>query len=201
MTTIYTQRADVHIRWMIRRDMPEVQAIENASFDSPWSEEEFIRSLRNRNFIGMVAETGEKIVGYMIYELHRNRLEILNLAVHGEHKLSPQRRTRIDAAVCERNEIAHYWLKACGFTAVVILRDHYEEIAADAYLFRLTYGEAAGDPANYPRPKCRRTNSTRSRLACSKRSAGVIPITERGGLRLNSGRRPRTCRKGASLRR
>ena len=158
MTTIYTQRADVHIRWMIRRDMPEVQAIENASFDSPWSEEEFIRSLRNRNCIGMVAETGEKIVGYMIYELHRNRLEILNLAVHGEHrrsgvgssmiaklygKLSPQRRTRIDAAVCERNEVAHYWLKACGFTAVEILRDHYEEITADAYLFRLTYGEAA----------------------------------------------------------
>jgi ribosomal-protein-alanine N-acetyltransferase len=158
MSVIISRRADVHIRWMIRRDMPEVQAIENASFDSPWSEEEFIRSLRQRNCIGMVAEIGEKIVGYMIYELHRNRLEILNLAVHGEHrrsgvgssmiaklygKLSPQRRTRIDAAVCERNEVAHYWLKACGFTAVEILRDHYEEIAADAYLFRLVYGDAA----------------------------------------------------------
>lgn len=158
MSVIISRRADVHIRWMIRRDMPEVQAIENASFDSPWSGYEFIRSLRNRNCICMVAETGEKIVGYMIYELHRNRLEILNLAVHGEHrrsgvgssmiaklygKLSTQRRTRIDAAVCERNEVAHYWLKACGFTAVEILRDYYEEITADAYLFRLVYGEAA----------------------------------------------------------
>lgn len=158
MSVIISRRADVHIRWMIRRDMPEVQAIENASFDSPWSGDEFIRCLRQRNCIGMVAEIGEKIVGYTIYELHRNRLEILNLAVHGEHrrsgvgssmiaklysKLSPQRRTRIDAAVCERNENAHYWLKACGFTAIEILRDHYEEITADAYLFRLVYGDAA----------------------------------------------------------
>lgn len=158
MSIIISRRADVHIRWMIRRDMPEVLQIEEQSFEFPWPEEDFIRCLRQRNCIGMVAEIGEKIVGYTIYELHRNRLEILNLAVHGEHrrsgvgssmiaklygKLSPQRRTRIVAAVCERNEIAHYWLKACGFTAVVILRDHYEEIAADAYLFRLAYGEAA----------------------------------------------------------
>jgi len=158
MSVIISRRADVHIRWMIRRDMPEVLQIEEQSFEFPWSEENFIRCLRQRNCIGMVAEIGEKIVGYTIYELHRNRLEILNLAVHGEHrrsgvgssmiaklysKLSPQRRTRIDAAVCERNENAHYWLKACGFTAIEILRDHYEEITADAYLFRLVYGDAA----------------------------------------------------------
>lgn len=158
MSVIISRRADVHIRWMIRRDMPQVMAIEITAYEYPWAEEDFIRCLRQRNCIGMVAETGDKIVGYMIYELHRNRLEILNLAVHGEHrrsgvgssmiaklygKLSPQRRTRIDAAVCERNEVAHYWLKACGFTAVEILRDYYEEITADAYLFRLVYGEAA----------------------------------------------------------
>lgn len=158
MTTIYTQRADVYIRWLINRDMPAVLDIENDSFPFAWTREDFRNALRQRNCMAMVAEIGDKIVGYMIYELHRNRLEILNLAVHGEHrrsgvgssmiaklygKLSPQRRTRIVAAVCERNEVAHYWLKACGFTAVEILRDYYEEITADAYLFRLVYGEAA----------------------------------------------------------
>ena len=42
----------VHIRWMIRRDMPEVLAIEHASFEYPWCEEEFLRVLRQRNCIG-----------------------------------------------------------------------------------------------------------------------------------------------------
>ena len=47
---------NVHIRWMIRRDMPEVLQIERTSFEYPWSEEDFIRCLRQRNCIGMVAE-------------------------------------------------------------------------------------------------------------------------------------------------
>ena len=33
----------MNIRWMIRRDMPEIVAIEAKSFLYPWSEDEFIR--------------------------------------------------------------------------------------------------------------------------------------------------------------
>ena len=44
-------QARVHIRWMIRRNMPEVLAIEHASQDFPWCEEEFLRVLRQRNRI------------------------------------------------------------------------------------------------------------------------------------------------------
>ena len=66
MSTVPTPKAQVrvHIRWMIRRDMPEVLAIEHASFEFPWCEEEFLRVLRQRNCIGMVAEYGERVVGY-----------------------------------------------------------------------------------------------------------------------------------------
>src|SRR4029078_10231989 len=53
----------VHIRWMIRRDMAEVVDVERASFEFPWFEEEFIRCLRQRNCIGMVAEHAERVVG------------------------------------------------------------------------------------------------------------------------------------------
>ena len=80
----------VHIRWMIRRDMPEVLDIENRSFEFAWTEEDFIRCLRQRNCIGMVAEHDERVVGFMIYELHKNRLHILNFAVHS--RLPPPRR-------------------------------------------------------------------------------------------------------------
>ena len=76
----------VHIRWMIRRDMPEVIQIEKGSFEFPWCEDDFIRCLRQRNCIGMVAEQGERVVGFMIYELHKTRLHVLNFAVAPEHR-------------------------------------------------------------------------------------------------------------------
>ena len=72
---------NVHIRWMIRRDMPEVLSIEQSSFEFPWSEEDFIRCLRQRNCIGMVAEYDERVVGFMIYELHKDQLHVLNFSV------------------------------------------------------------------------------------------------------------------------
>ncbi len=74
----------VHIRWMIRRDMPSVLAIEQECFEFPWYEDDFVRCLRQRNCIGMVAEASERVVGFMIYELHKHRLHVLNFAVH-EH--------------------------------------------------------------------------------------------------------------------
>src|SRR4249919_4352850 len=75
------EQVRVHIRWMIRRDMPEVLQAEQESFEFAWTEEDFLRCLRQRNCIGMVAEQGEKVVGFMIYELHKSKLHILNFAV------------------------------------------------------------------------------------------------------------------------
>ncbi len=75
------QEIRVHIRWMIRRDMAEVLQIERESFEFPWVDEDFIRCLRQRNCIGMVAEHEGRVVGFMIYELHRTRIHVLNFAV------------------------------------------------------------------------------------------------------------------------
>ena len=72
---------NVHIRWMIRRDMAEVLDIEQASFEFPWLEEDFLRCLRQRNCIGMVAEFDERVVGFMVYELHKEQLHVLNFSV------------------------------------------------------------------------------------------------------------------------
>jgi len=76
----------VHIRWMIRRDMPEVLQIERHSFDYPWTEDDFFNCLRQRNCIGMVAEHGDRVVGFMIYELHKTRIHVLNFAVAEAHR-------------------------------------------------------------------------------------------------------------------
>jgi ribosomal-protein-alanine N-acetyltransferase len=151
------QRLRLHIRWMIRRDMSEVLSIENSGFEFPWSEDDFIRCLRQRNCIGMVAEHDERVVGFMIYELHKTRLHILNFAtakdlrrrgVAGQMveklvgKLSSQRRTRILLEVRETNLDAQLFFRGQGFRAVTVLRDFYDDTTEDAYLMQFRYRPA-----------------------------------------------------------
>lgn len=158
------QQVCVHIRWMIRRDMPEVLEIENSSFEFPWSEDDFIRCLRQRNCIGMVAEYDERVVGFMIYELHKNQLHILNFSVHPEFrrrgigrqmaakligKLSHQRRNRILLEVRETNLAAQLFFRDEGFRAVTVLRDFYDDTTEDAYLMQYRYQPSA-DEAGFP---------------------------------------------------
>lgn len=155
MPTVESNQTCVHIRWMIRRDMPMVLAIEESSFEFPWSEEEFIRCLRQRNCIGMVAEMNDEVVGFMIYELHKNRLHLLNFAVNSSMrrsaigsammdklvgKLSSDRRNRILLEVRETNLDAQLFFRQLGFKAISVLRDFYEDTTEDAYLmqYRLT---------------------------------------------------------------
>ena len=144
-------QARVHIRWMIRRDMPEVLQAEQLSFEYAWNEEDFLRCLRQRNCIGMVAEHGEKVVGFMIYELHKNKLHILNFAVHPAwrrhnvgsqmvakliSKLSSHRRTRITLEVRETNLHAQLFFRKQEFRALRVLRSFYEDSGEDAFLMQ-----------------------------------------------------------------
>jgi ribosomal-protein-alanine N-acetyltransferase len=145
---------------MIRRDMPEVLHTEQQSFEFAWTEEDFLRCLRQRNCIGMVAEQGEKVVGFMIYELHKAKLHILNFAVHPSYrrygvgsqmvaklisKLSSHRRTRISLEVRETNLVAQLFFSRQGFRAMRVLRAYYEDSGEDAYLMEYRFADDAGD--------------------------------------------------------
>jgi len=148
------QEVRVHIRWMIRRDMPEVLDIEDQSFEFPWLEEDFVRCLRQRNCIGMVAEHEDRVCGFMIYELHKSRIHVLNFAVATDYrrrgvgsqmlakliaKLSSQRRTRIVLEVRETNLPAQLFFRENGFRAVSVLHQYYEDTPEDAYLMQYRY--------------------------------------------------------------
>lgn len=145
----------VHIRWMIRRDMTEVLQIEDASHDYPWSEEDFLRALRQRNCIGMVAELGDKVVGFMIYELHKSKLHILNFAVHPNlrrravgtqmvkkliGKLSSHRRNAITLEVRERHLDLQLFFRQVGFKATRVIREYFDDSGEDAYLMHYHFG-------------------------------------------------------------
>ncbi len=154
MSSDQRQEVRVHIRWMIRRDMPEILGIEAESFEFPWLEEDFIRCLKQRNCIGMVAEHDDRVVGFMIYELTKARIHVLNFAVAAEErrlgvgtqmiakligKLSMQRRTRITLEVRETNLAAQLFFRSNTFRAVSVLRDFYNDTPEDAYLMQYRY--------------------------------------------------------------
>jgi ribosomal-protein-alanine N-acetyltransferase len=97
----------------------------------------------------MVAEAGDAVVAFMIYELHRNRLHVLNFAVTRSHrrlgvgtrmmqkligKLTPDRRSRIVLEVRETNLPAQLFFRTMGFRAISVLKDFYQDTTEDAYL-------------------------------------------------------------------
>jgi len=165
MKTDSREEIRVHIRWMIRRDMPEVLAAEAASFEFPWSEDDFIRCLRQRNCIGMVAEHEERVVGFMIYELHKARIHVLNFAVAPPFrrkgvgsqmiakligKLSTQRRSRIALEVRETNLDAQLFFRSNGFRAVSVLHSYYDDTPEDAYVMQYRYRVEKADVVDTP---------------------------------------------------
>lgn len=159
-------KARVHVRWMVRRDMAPVLEIERESFEFPWREEDFVRVLRQRNCIGMVAEYCNpklpenqlEVAGCMVYEMDKTRIHLLTLAVAPEFrrrgvgsqmvdalvkKLSTQRRRRITLEVRESNLPAQLFFRTAGFRAVSVLRDFYDDTDEDAYLMEYVLQKAA----------------------------------------------------------
>jgi len=145
------QALKVQIRWMIRRDMAEVLKIEQECFEFHWTEEDFLCCLRQRNCIGMVAEHDNQVVGFMIYELYKSKLHVLNFAVAPwarrsgvgaqmidklVNKLSQQRRRQITLEVRETNLAAQLFFQRQGFRAMGVLRDHYQDTCEDAYVMQ-----------------------------------------------------------------
>ena len=161
------QEIHVHIRWMIRRDLPEVLAIEDESFEFPWPEKAFVLCLRQRNSVVMVAEYNDRVVGFMLYELLPDRLHVLNFAVAADcrrrgvgsqmvaelaGKLADRGRLRrfekhhslsmILLEVRETNLAAQLFFRQHGFRAVSVLRDYHQDTSEDAYLLRYDYRQS-----------------------------------------------------------
>jgi len=145
------------IRWITRRDMISVQNIEEESFEFPWSEDDFNKCMRQHTYSGMVATLDDHVVGYMIYELHPQRLNLLNFAVDTAvrrsgvgtamaerliSKLAINNRNRITLTINETNLPAQLFFKRLGFKAVKILPKFFKCLGRDAYVmeFRIAVG-------------------------------------------------------------
>jgi len=148
---IQDRPSPVHLRWMIQRDLPEVLAIDKESFEFPWSEEEYVRNLRATLCIGMVAEElqSDRIVGSMVYELHRHMINILRFAVSSTERtkgigagmmkklrscLGPIQQRRVLLALPESNISGLTYAARQQFNTVALIPGMYTETDDDACL-------------------------------------------------------------------
>ena len=132
----------VRVRWMVKEDLDAVFRIENESFEYPWQPEDFVRVLLRKGDLAMVAEIGRQVAGFIVYEVGRAKIHVLNLAVSADHRrrgvgramvdrlkenLVPQGRSRITLEIGERNLDGQLFFREQGFVAEVVLRGWYEE--------------------------------------------------------------------------
>lgn len=149
-----TAARSIHIRWLIRRDLDRVLQIERASFRNPWNLGDFIAVLKHRTVTGIVAEAESSglVVGYAVFDLRPDRIELINLAVAPDYRLRwigtqlvrrlhdrlRGRRNLIRARVSERNLGAQLFFRVRGFVATGIEREPYGEPDHDAYVMDFT---------------------------------------------------------------
>lgn len=146
MTAVLPHRIAPHVRWMIRRDLPEVLNSEMVSTADPWTEDEILRELRSRHTIGMVSEYRDNVVGHMIYRLERCSIVTLRFVVDRDFrrmgvgtalmtkligKLSPDRRCQLVVPCSEWCTDLHHFLLAMGLRATAVIRGD----DADIYRF------------------------------------------------------------------
>lgn len=95
----------------------------------------------------MVLEIGDKVIGFMIYSLHKDHLHLDNLGIDPNHqqykseliqklksKLSAHRRTSIRIDVAESNLGLLLFLKSHRFQPTIILHDQYQLSSDDTYV-------------------------------------------------------------------
>lgn len=163
MNLFQGKKIPVHVRILVRRDFAQVLAIEEACFEFPWTEQEFLECLQQRrNCLGLVAEHEGRVVGFIIYETPKNRFLITNIAIDPEFqrhgvarqliqklvsKMIYQQRHKIAVEIRETNLPALLCFRSLGFTAATILKNFYENQNEDTYVLQYRLGKELIDPA------------------------------------------------------
>jgi ribosomal-protein-alanine N-acetyltransferase len=156
---------EVNVRWMIRKDMPSVLSISSETGD-PWTEDEFVKTLKQRNCIGKVAEVHDSrhshIAGFMVYALAKTNISLVHWGVadqyrrmgvgtalldHMKGKLG-KRRSVLLARVAETDLGSQILMRSVGMIAndTVFGLYHGEsmsprEVSAYSFIYRLEWGD------------------------------------------------------------
>lgn len=155
----YAQEEDELIcRLADERDYEDVLNIEREAFEFPWSRREFEFLLNLERCGAIVALRGGRVVGYLVYELRKTSIRLLNCAVAKSERrsgvgvflleeLADRLGTVRDEIIClvrEKNVAAQLFLRHVGFRAQWIKRGYYAEAEEDAYRMSWRFKESLG---------------------------------------------------------
>ena len=137
---------------MKAEDLPEVLAIETASFKTPWTEPLFYNEISKNIALSRVAKINNKIAGYLCANLIIDEGHILNLAVHPEYRgqgvasfmigemveiMKDNSCRSVFLEVRASNEGARTIYEKFGFTLLSTRKDYYISPVEDAVVMVL----------------------------------------------------------------
>ena len=137
---------------MTLADLDEVMAIERASFAYPWSSRFFHQEFEVECARSILAEMNGTIVGYVLYWLLPETVDIHNLAVSGEYRRRGvgltllqkvvvealgQSSARVTLEVRKSNLAAQKLYESAGFVATGIRKGYYSDDGEDALTMSL----------------------------------------------------------------
>lgn len=139
------------------RDFPQVLAIEQESFEHPWSAVEFYRAAKSTRGAVFVAEVrgGHGLVGYFAYTLCRRRLLLTNFAVDVQCRRrgvgtqmadwlmgkADETGRRMELEVRESNLTAQLFWRRCGLKAIGIVHREYPQMDESAIVMEYSPGK------------------------------------------------------------
>jgi ribosomal-protein-alanine N-acetyltransferase len=133
-------------------DLDEVMAIERAAFRYPWSSRFFLEELQVPCARSFLAEINGKIVGYVLFWLLPEEVDIHNIAVHSDfrrhgigqallHRVLEQARdrnsSRVTLEVRVSNTVAQRLYQSVGFDARGVRKGYYSDDGEDALIMTL----------------------------------------------------------------
>ncbi len=145
-------------RPMTLGDLDEVMEIERASFAYPWSSRFFLQEFQVECARSILVEINGKIIGYVLFWLLPEGVDIHNLAVRSEYRrrgigrilleqviLEALRRSslRVTLEVRKSNLAAQKLYESAGFVATGIRRAYYSDDGEDALTMALDLAPSA----------------------------------------------------------
>jgi [ribosomal protein S18]-alanine N-acetyltransferase len=137
---------------MVPADLDEVMAIERTSFRYPWSSNFFLEELQVVCARSIVAQVNDKIVGYVLFWLLPEEIDIHNIAVHTDFRrqrvgqtllqqVVEQARSRNSARVTLEvrvsNIAAQKLYDSVGFVSQGLRKGYYSNDGEDAVIMVL----------------------------------------------------------------
>jgi [ribosomal protein S18]-alanine N-acetyltransferase len=137
---------------MTAADLDAVMVIERGSFAYPWSTRFFLQELQVPCARSILGEINQRIVGYVLFWLLPDEIDVHNLAVHREFRRRGIGRlllqqvviearcrssNRVTLEVRQSNVAAQKLYESLGFTATGVRRGYYSDNGEDALAMAL----------------------------------------------------------------